>query len=152
MTLVASLSKTRERPSCPWGATYTVTSLNTPLRHPLKQKSYKCYPHIPATRTPSIHVYTVALSRQHVAHGSLHKHRRCAQPGAWHPDDVAWAPGARCRVHVSCSLARASALGNKPQIGDIMWDYSCTVPFMAVLTPVPYCRRCWFTVYGTGCG
>jgi len=126
MTLVAPPSKTRERSSCPWGATYT--SLNTPLRHPLKQRSYKRYPHIPATRTPSIHVYTVALTRQHVAHGSLHKCRRYAQPGTWHPDDVAWAPGVRCRVHVSRSLARASALGNKSQIGDIMWDYGRTVP------------------------
>src|SRR5712691_3217422 len=31
-----------------------------------------------------------------------------------------------------------------------MWDYGRTVPFTAVLTPVPYRQRCWFTVYGTG--
>jgi len=33
-----------------------------------------------------------------------------------------------------------------------MWDYGRTVPFTAVLTPVPYRQRCWFTVYGTGRG
>jgi len=53
-----------------------------------------------------------------------------------------------CTFHVH-SCMHLSALGNKPQIGDIMWDYGRTVPFMAILNL--YCTvndvGLWFMVW-----